>query len=352
MATVRAVAYSRCMSFLDSCSPPLINALTGWPLRSISSRRRAPRLKVPKSGLRVAGTERPVRARARAGCARSRTSGRGKSGPSELMRPANARRRPADAAGRRAVAQVGALSDRSDAKIWSRSLCERGRSEREGHRRECRRRLPVDVEALAGARDVRTGPPRGFSTLDAVASGQRRRPGRSTPPGRRSEKEGRAESTPCASAAKQSVVRRQNGSAAGGRERGARGVSTIRTWASTLRTWWTTSNRGLIARRRSAGFQSWPNSHRQRRDKLRQFVEQEIDRRRKGRRVGFVGFNANGQTTRSSQRLIHEGFVELEDGRLELTDEGRAAGRLVARRAGGRAPRWWNEVLGPSLQGD
>ncbi len=88
------------------------------------------------------------------------------------------------------------------------------------------------------------------------------------------------------------------------------------------------------------------------RDKLRQFLEQEIDRRRKGRRAGFVINADRGTPTRSSQRLIDAGFVELEDGRLELTDEGRAAGRLVARRARGTAPRWWNEVLGPSLQGD
>jgi hypothetical protein len=88
------------------------------------------------------------------------------------------------------------------------------------------------------------------------------------------------------------------------------------------------------------------------RDKLRQFLEQEIARRRKGRRVGFVINADRGRPTRSSQRLIDAGFVELDDGRLELTDEGRAAGRLVARRAGGTAPPWWNEVLGPSLQED
>ena len=109
--------------------------------------------------------------------------------------------------------------------------------------------------------------------------------------------------------------------------------------------------------------QSWPNRREAERwvpelvklapaarDKLRRFLEQEIDRRRKGWRFGFA-INANrGRPTRSSQRLIDAGFVELTDGRLELTDQGRAAGRLVARRAGATAPPWWNEVLGPSLQ--
>ena len=86
------------------------------------------------------------------------------------------------------------------------------------------------------------------------------------------------------------------------------------------------------------------------RDKLKRFLEQEIDRRRKGRPVGFAVNAETGRPTRSSHRLIDAGFVELEDGRLELTDQGRAAGRLVAGRAGGTAPPWWNEVLGPSLQ--
>jgi hypothetical protein len=86
------------------------------------------------------------------------------------------------------------------------------------------------------------------------------------------------------------------------------------------------------------------------RDQLRRFLEQEIDRRQKGRRVGFAINPDRGRPTRSSQRLIDAGFVELKDGRLELTDQGRAAGRLVVRRAGSTAPPWWNEVLGPSLQ--
>ena len=74
------------------------------------------------------------------------------------------------------------------------------------------------------------------------------------------------------------------------------------------------------------------------RDKLKRFLEQEIDRRRNGRRVGFAVNADTGRPTRSSQRLIDAGFVELEDGRLELTDQGRAAGRLVAGHAGGTAP--------------
>jgi hypothetical protein len=86
------------------------------------------------------------------------------------------------------------------------------------------------------------------------------------------------------------------------------------------------------------------------RDKLRRFLEQEIDRRRNGRRGGFVVNADSGRPTGSSQRLIDAGFVELKDGRLELTDQGRAAGRLVAGHAGATAPPWWNEVLGPSLQ--
>jgi hypothetical protein len=86
------------------------------------------------------------------------------------------------------------------------------------------------------------------------------------------------------------------------------------------------------------------------RDKLRRFLEQEINRRREGRRVGFAVNADRGRPTRSSQRLIDAGFVELRDGHLELTDQGRAAGRLVGGHAGGTAPLWWNEVVGPSLQ--
>jgi hypothetical protein len=84
--------------------------------------------------------------------------------------------------------------------------------------------------------------------------------------------------------------------------------------------------------------------------KLRRFVDQEMDRRREGRRVGFTINRATGTPTRSSRQLIDAGFVRLKDGRLELTDQGRAAGRLFAGRRAATAPAWWTEVLGPLLQ--
>jgi hypothetical protein len=84
--------------------------------------------------------------------------------------------------------------------------------------------------------------------------------------------------------------------------------------------------------------------------KMRQFVEQEIDRRRKSRPVGFTISASRGTPTPSSQRLIQVGFVRLRDGRLELTDRGRAAGRLLARGRADAAPPWWEDVVARALE--
>jgi hypothetical protein len=70
--------------------------------------------------------------------------------------------------------------------------------------------------------------------------------------------------------------------------------------------------------------QSWPNRPQAERwvpklaglspsalAKLRRFVDQEIDRRRKGRRVGFTINPSRGTPTSSSRQLIEAGFVRL-----------------------------------------
>ena len=331
-ATVRAVAYSRCMSYLDS----LLSSLDGRldELAAEIARLEAARTALDSSELGAV----------------SRRNGKTHSRPRGVGPP-----RPVKPAGKEPAVGVAAARELT-------SQASRGRRSASSRQPEGLEQILSANEAGLSAKDIATDAGVGYQAtlkllreLEASGRVHREGSGRSTRWRLVSDEDRIAQRRPA-------VLRNQKAEQRPRRpQRPGEALSADNAEAPPVDK---SAERVSVEDQDVVGYlQSWPDRREAERwvpelaklspaarDKLKRFLEQEIDRRRNGRRVGFAVNAETGRPTRSSQRLIDAGFVELEDGHLELTDQGRAAGRLVAGHAGGTAPPWWNEVVGGSLQ--